>query len=76
MLISIVSPELFDAFPRRHPGMTVWEMVLTGVGGAFVPLKGGERVSEICVGDDKFESKVGMGSQPTKAAQEIEGEGN
>lgn len=34
-------------------------------------------MSEIlCVGDDKFESKVGMGSQPTKAAQEIEGEGS
>lgn len=36
-LIGIVSPEMFDAFPRRHPGMSVWEAVTTGFGGGFVP---------------------------------------
>ncbi|TFK33535.1 P-loop containing nucleoside triphosphate hydrolase protein [Crucibulum laeve] len=35
--IGVVSPELFDAFPRRHPGMTVWDAVGTGFDGGFVP---------------------------------------
>ena len=29
---------MFDAFPRRHPGMSVWEAVTTGFDGGFVPL--------------------------------------
>ena len=36
-LIGVVSPEMFDAFPRRHPGMNVWEAVGTGFNGGFVP---------------------------------------
>lgn len=36
-LIGVVSPELADAFPRRHPGMSVWEAVTTGFDGGFVP---------------------------------------
>lgn len=28
---------MFDAFPRRHPGMSVWEAVTTGFDGGFVP---------------------------------------
>ncbi|KAF8901898.1 P-loop containing nucleoside triphosphate hydrolase protein [Gymnopilus junonius] len=32
-LIGVVSPEMFDAFPRRHPGMSVWEAVTTGFDG-------------------------------------------
>jgi hypothetical protein len=36
-LIGVVSPEMFDAFPRRHPGMNLWEAVGTGFNGGFVP---------------------------------------
>lgn len=36
-LIGIVSPELFNAFPR-HGGMSVWDAVGTGFDGGFVPL--------------------------------------
>ncbi|KAF9445873.1 P-loop containing nucleoside triphosphate hydrolase protein [Macrolepiota fuliginosa MF-IS2] len=39
--IGAVSPELFDAFPRRHPGMSVLEAIGTGFEGVFVPLPGG-----------------------------------
>ncbi|KAL1744197.1 P-loop containing nucleoside triphosphate hydrolase protein [Schizophyllum fasciatum] len=39
-LIGVLSPELFDAFPRR-PGVTVWEAVGTGFDGGFVP--GGQK---------------------------------
>ncbi|KAK7050945.1 hypothetical protein VNI00_005057 [Paramarasmius palmivorus] len=35
-LIGVVSPEIFDAFPRR-PGMTVWDVVGTGFDGGYVP---------------------------------------
>ena len=28
---------MFDAFPRRHPGMSVWEAITTGFDGGFVP---------------------------------------
>jgi len=28
---------MFDAFPRRHPGMSVWEAISTGFDGGFVP---------------------------------------
>jgi ABC-type molybdenum transport system ATPase subunit/photorepair protein PhrA len=40
--IGVVSPELFDAFPRRHgpSGMSVWEAIGTGFEGVFVPLPG------------------------------------
>lgn len=36
-LIGMTSPEMFDAFPRRYPGMSVWEAVTTGFDGGFVP---------------------------------------
>lgn len=36
-MVGLVSPELFDAFPRRA-GMSVWEAVATGFDGGFVPL--------------------------------------
>jgi len=31
-----MSPEMFDAFPRRMPGMSVWAAVGTGFEGAFI----------------------------------------
>ncbi|KAJ3733162.1 P-loop containing nucleoside triphosphate hydrolase protein [Lentinula guzmanii] len=40
--IAIMSPELFDAFPRRS-SMTVWDVIGTGFDGDFVP-KGKRRV--------------------------------
>ncbi|KAI0765714.1 P-loop containing nucleoside triphosphate hydrolase protein [Trametes elegans] len=40
--IGRVSPELFNAFPRRH-NLTVWDAVGTGFDGGFVP-KGARRV--------------------------------
>ncbi|KAH6910357.1 P-loop containing nucleoside triphosphate hydrolase protein [Coprinopsis sp. MPI-PUGE-AT-0042] len=40
-LIGIVSPELFDAFPRRYPGMSVWDAVQTGFQGVFIAAKKG-----------------------------------
>lgn len=40
-LIGVVSPELFDAFPRRYPGMSVWDAVQTGFQGVFIPAKKG-----------------------------------
>ncbi|KAF8921840.1 P-loop containing nucleoside triphosphate hydrolase protein [Mucidula mucida] len=35
-LIGVLSPEMFDAFPRRA-GMSVWDVVGTGFDGTFVP---------------------------------------
>ncbi|KAJ7881296.1 P-loop containing nucleoside triphosphate hydrolase protein [Mycena olivaceomarginata] len=35
--VGTVTPELFDAFPRRAPGMSVWEVLGTGFDGGFVP---------------------------------------
>ncbi|KAJ7247172.1 P-loop containing nucleoside triphosphate hydrolase protein [Mycena haematopus] len=35
--IGLFTPELFDAFPRRSPGMSVWEVITTGFEGGFVP---------------------------------------
>ncbi|KAJ6458423.1 P-loop containing nucleoside triphosphate hydrolase protein [Mycena vitilis] len=34
--IGVVTPELFDAFPRRAPGMSVWDVLATGFAGGFV----------------------------------------
>ncbi|KAF9045131.1 P-loop containing nucleoside triphosphate hydrolase protein [Panaeolus papilionaceus] len=36
-LMGVASPEMYDAFPRRHPGMSVWEAIGTGFDGGFVP---------------------------------------
>ncbi|KAF5354357.1 hypothetical protein D9758_010757 [Tetrapyrgos nigripes] len=41
-MIGVLSPEIFDAFPRR-PHMTVWDVVGTGFDGGYVP-KGEKRV--------------------------------
>jgi ABC-type molybdenum transport system ATPase subunit/photorepair protein PhrA len=35
-MIGVLSPEIFDAFPRRA-GMTVWDVVGTGFDGVYVP---------------------------------------
>ena len=45
-LIGIISPEVFNAFPRRHsgPGVTLWDAVLTVSEGGFVRPNGSERV--------------------------------
>ncbi|EDR07692.1 uncharacterized protein LACBIDRAFT_294472 [Laccaria bicolor S238N-H82] len=66
-LISVVPVGLFDAFPRRHPGMMVWETIITGFRGGFV-LPKEER--EICVGDPELGFEVGMGNEPFKAEKE------
>ena len=48
--------------------MTVWEAVVTGFGGGFVPLRGSERVGEIRVGDEELGFGVGM--EPTEVEKE------
>ena len=59
-LIGVVSPEMFDAFPRRHPGMNIWEVVGTGFNGGFVPRNRGattkSSVSWVDVDDDELGS--------------------
>ncbi|KAF5346859.1 hypothetical protein D9756_010558 [Leucocoprinus leucothites] len=52
--IGVVSPELFDAFPRRHPGMTVREAIGTGFEGVFVPLSGPSAVGADAVGEEEL----------------------
>ncbi|KAI0330391.1 P-loop containing nucleoside triphosphate hydrolase protein [Cubamyces sp. BRFM 1775] len=48
--IGRVSPELFNAFPRRHT-LTVWDAIGTGFDGGFVP-KGKRRVGIAVDGTD------------------------
>jgi len=59
-LVGVVSPEMFDAFPRRHPGMNIWEAVGTGFNGGFVPRNRGattkSSVSWVDVDDDELGS--------------------
>ena len=59
-LVGIVSPEMFDAFPRRHPGMNIWEAVGTGFNGGFVPRNRGattkSSVGWVDVDDDELGS--------------------
>ena len=50
--------------------MTLWEAVVTGFGGGFVPLKGSERVGEIRVGDEDLGFEVGMGNEPSEVEKE------
>ena len=50
--------------------MMAWEAVVTGIGGGFIPLKGNERVGEICVGDDELGFEVEMGNKPTEQEEE------
>ncbi|KAF8802603.1 P-loop containing nucleoside triphosphate hydrolase protein [Phlegmacium glaucopus] len=57
-LVGVVSPEMFDAFPRRHPGMNLWEAVTTGFNGGFVPRNRGactkSSVGWVDVDDDEL----------------------
>ena len=59
-LVGVVSPELFDAFPRRHLGMNTWEAVGTGFNGGFVPRNRGtstkSSVGWVDVDDDELGS--------------------
>jgi len=59
-LVGVVSPEMFDAFPRRHPGMNLWEAVGTGFNGGFVPRNRGattrSTVGWVDVDDDELGS--------------------
>ena len=59
-LVGVVSPEMFDAFPRRHPGMSIWEAVGTGFNGGFVPRNRGATtkgsVGWVDVDDDELGS--------------------
>jgi len=50
--------------------MTVWEAIITGFGGGFVPLKGSERVGEMHVGDDELGFEVGMGKDSSEVEKE------
>ncbi|KAF8161590.1 P-loop containing nucleoside triphosphate hydrolase protein [Crassisporium funariophilum] len=63
--IGVVSPEMFDAFPRRHPGMSLWEAVGTGFNGGFVPRSRGASNVDIakgCVGWlDVDDEELGLG---------------
>ncbi|KAK7057939.1 p-loop containing nucleoside triphosphate hydrolase protein [Favolaschia claudopus] len=54
--IGVVTPELFDAFPRRAPGMSVWEAIGTGFEGGFVP-KGQDGVG-IGLSEDEREWRI------------------
>ncbi|KAE9386877.1 P-loop containing nucleoside triphosphate hydrolase protein [Gymnopus androsaceus JB14] len=56
--IAILSPELFDAFPRRS-NMTVWDVIGTGFDGDFVP-KGKKSVG----------SGIGMQEESWRMARE------
>ncbi|PPQ96386.1 hypothetical protein CVT26_004988 [Gymnopilus dilepis] len=57
-LIGVVSPEMFDAFPRRHPGMSVWEAVSTGFDGGFVPRTKGAGALKTPLGTSTSSSSV------------------
>ena len=35
-LVGVVFPEMFNAFPRWHPGMNIWEAVGTGFNSGFI----------------------------------------
>ncbi|KAF8980061.1 P-loop containing nucleoside triphosphate hydrolase protein [Cyathus striatus] len=56
-LISHLSPELYDAFPRRHPGMSVWEAVATGFDGGFVS-KGPDGLGDLWEVEERERERV------------------
>ncbi|KAF7324893.1 p-loop containing nucleoside triphosphate hydrolase protein [Mycena kentingensis (nom. inval.)] len=60
--IGVFTPELFDAFPRSYPGMTVWEAVGTGFEGGYVPR--GERAVGVLAKDG-----VGVLGEEERAAR-------
>ena len=61
-LVGVVSPEMFDAFPRRHPGMNLWEAVGTGFNGGFVPRSRGATTTKSTVGwVDVDDDELGSG---------------
>ncbi|PPQ85672.1 hypothetical protein CVT25_002139, partial [Psilocybe cyanescens] len=67
-LIGVVSPEMFDAFPRRHPGMSVWEALTTGFDGGFVPRTRGASTEARKIGGvgwvDVADDELGLGFDP------------
>ena len=50
--------------------MTVWEAVIIGFGGGFVPLQGSERVGEIRLWDDELGFEVEMRNESTEVDRE------
>ncbi|KAJ3902277.1 P-loop containing nucleoside triphosphate hydrolase protein [Lentinula edodes] len=53
--IAIMSPELFDAFPRRS-NMTVWDVIGTGFDGDFIP-KGKEGIGSAMEGQVEWDEE-------------------
>jgi len=60
-LVGVVSPEMFDAFPRRHPGMNIWEAVGTGFNGGFVPRSRGATTKSTVGWVDVDDDELGSG---------------
>ena len=60
-LVGVVSPEMFDAFPRRHPGMNLWEAVGTGFNGGFVPRNRGTTAKSSLGWVDVDDDELGSG---------------
>jgi hypothetical protein len=60
-LVGVVSPEMFDAFPRRHPGMNIWEAVGTGFNGGFVPRNRGATTKSSFGWVDVDDDELGSG---------------
>ena len=60
-LVGVVSPEMFDAFPRRHPGMNIWEAVGTGFNGGFVPRNRGATTKSTVGWVDVDDDELGSG---------------
>ena len=60
-LVGVVSPEMFDAFPRRHPGMNIWEAIGTGFNGGFVPRNRGATTKSTVGWVDVDDDELGYG---------------
>jgi len=62
---------MFDAFPRRHPGMSVWEAVTTGFDGGFVPRTRDASLEQRRQGGvgyvDVSDEELGLGLESTNA---------
>ncbi|KAF9533359.1 P-loop containing nucleoside triphosphate hydrolase protein [Crepidotus variabilis] len=75
-VIGVSSPEMFDAFPRRHPGMSVWEAVGTGFDGGFVPRTKGADAQARKIGGigwvDVSEEEVEFEASQGKTKEEIQ----
>ena len=53
---------MFDAFPRRHPGMNIWEAVGTGFNSGFVPRNHGATTQSSVGWVDVDDDELGAGS--------------